>query len=121
MAEEFCPKMLDFHVIFRDLLHATNLRHGTNGFTSLPKEGVLKIFSALKIPKDSAGIEPANLGTKGQHTTSRSPKPLTTKINKSQLSNPSSQAKSGPHTTRDTNTRSSRGYTVCIKKRMSAP
>jgi hypothetical protein len=29
----------------RDLLHAANLRHGTDGFTSPPKEGVLKIFS----------------------------------------------------------------------------
>jgi len=31
--------------IFRDLLHAANLRHGTDGFTSPPKEGVLRIFS----------------------------------------------------------------------------
>jgi hypothetical protein len=29
----------------RDLLHAANLRHGTDGFTSPPKEGVLRIFS----------------------------------------------------------------------------
>jgi len=29
---------------FRDLLHAANLRHGTNGFTSPPKEGVLRDF-----------------------------------------------------------------------------
>ena len=28
----------------RVLLHAANLRHGTNNFTSLPKEGVLRIF-----------------------------------------------------------------------------
>ena len=33
----------------RDLLHATNIRHGTDGFTSPPKEGVLRIFSPLKI------------------------------------------------------------------------
>ena len=38
----------------RVLLHAAKLRHGTNGFTSLPKEGMLRIFSA--------GFEPANLG-----------------------------------------------------------
>ena len=44
MADEFCLKMPDFHVTFRDLLHAVNLRHGTNGFTSLPKEGVFRIF-----------------------------------------------------------------------------
>ena len=29
---------------FRDLLHAANL-HGTEGFTSPPKEGVLRFFS----------------------------------------------------------------------------
>jgi len=33
---------------FRDLLHAANLRHGTDGFTSPPKEGVLRIFSPLR-------------------------------------------------------------------------
>jgi hypothetical protein len=33
---------------FRDLLHAANLRHGANGFTSLPKEGMLRIFSPEK-------------------------------------------------------------------------
>ena len=43
MANEFYLKMPDFHVTFRDLLHALNLRHGTNGSTSLPKEGVLRI------------------------------------------------------------------------------
>jgi hypothetical protein len=30
-----------------DLLHAANLRHGTHGFTSLPKEGMLRIFSDM--------------------------------------------------------------------------
>ena len=33
-------------------------------------------FFALKNPTASAGVEPANLGTKGQHATSRPPKPL---------------------------------------------
>jgi hypothetical protein len=41
---------VDFHVTIRDLLHAANLRHGTDGFTSPPKEGVLRIFFALKNP-----------------------------------------------------------------------
>ena len=76
MADKFCLKIPDFHVTFRDILHAANLRHRTNGFTSLPKEGVLRIFFALKNPTASAGYEPANLGTKGQHATSRPPKPL---------------------------------------------
>jgi hypothetical protein len=30
----------------RVLLHGTNLRHGTDGFTSPPKEGMLRIFSS---------------------------------------------------------------------------
>ena len=45
---------------FRDLLHSVNLRHGTNDFTSLPKEGVLRIFFALKNPTASAAFESAN-------------------------------------------------------------
>ena len=63
---------------FRDPLHAAILRHGTDGFTSPPKEGVLRIFFALKNSTASAGFEPANLGTKGQHDTPRPPKPLNT-------------------------------------------
>ena len=73
MANEFCLKMPDFHVTFRDILHAVNLRHDTNSLTSLPKEGVQRIFFALKNP---AGFEPAKLGTKGQRATSRPLKPL---------------------------------------------
>ena len=76
MAYEFCLKMPDFHVTFMDLLHAVNLRHETNGFASLPKEGVLRISFTLKNPTALAGSEPANLGTKGQHAISRPPKPL---------------------------------------------
>ena len=53
----FCLKMPDFHVTFRDLLHAVNLRHGTDGFTSPPKEGVLRTFFALKNPTASVGFE----------------------------------------------------------------
>jgi hypothetical protein len=65
----------EFHVTFRDLLQAVKLRHGADGFTSPPKKGVLRIFSS-KNSTASAGFEPANLGTKGQHATSRPPKPL---------------------------------------------
>ena len=50
--------MPDFHVTFRDLLHAVNLRHGINGFTSLPKEGVLRIFFSLKNPRLRPGLNP---------------------------------------------------------------
>jgi len=61
---------------FRDLLHASNLRHGTDGFTSPPKEVVLRTFSPIKCPTASAGFEPANLGIKCQHGTARPPKSL---------------------------------------------
>jgi hypothetical protein len=37
-----------FSTPFRDLLHAANLRHGTDGFASPPKEGMLRIFSPEK-------------------------------------------------------------------------
>jgi hypothetical protein len=40
--------MPDFHVAFRDLFPAVNLRHGTHSFTSLPKEGVLRNFRPEK-------------------------------------------------------------------------
>jgi hypothetical protein len=44
---EFCRKWrIPRH--FRDLLHAVNFRHGTDGFTSPPKEGALRIFSPEK-------------------------------------------------------------------------
>jgi hypothetical protein len=36
---------------------------------------VLRIFFRPKNPTASAGFEPANLGTKGQNATPRSPKP----------------------------------------------
>jgi hypothetical protein len=51
---------------FKDILRAANLRHGTDGFIFPSKEGVLRI---LFCPEKSAGFEPANLGTKGQHAT----------------------------------------------------
>ena len=43
---------------FRDLLHTANLRHGTDGFTFPPKEGVLRIFSPLKIRRLRPGLNP---------------------------------------------------------------
>ena len=42
----------------RDLLHAVKLRHGTDGFTSPPKEGMLRIFSPLKIRRLRPGLNP---------------------------------------------------------------
>ena len=43
----------------------------------LPSEGRrADDFFRPKIPTPSAGSEPANLGTKGQHATPRPPKPM---------------------------------------------
>jgi hypothetical protein len=41
------PK-LRFFTPFRDLLHAANLQHGANGFSSLPKKCMLRTFSPEK-------------------------------------------------------------------------
>jgi hypothetical protein len=48
----------DLHVTFRDVLHAVKLRYGTDGFTSPPKEGVLRIFFDLKIRRFRPGVNP---------------------------------------------------------------
>jgi hypothetical protein len=53
-----------FQVIF---ISSKILRHRTDGFTSPPKEVVLRIFIALKNRSSSAGFEPANLGSNGKH------------------------------------------------------
>jgi hypothetical protein len=44
MADPILPTACDFHCKYRDLLHAANLRHGTDGFTSPTKEGMLRTF-----------------------------------------------------------------------------
>ena len=56
--QKFCLKLRPPRQ-FRDLLHAANLRHGTHGFTSLRKEGVLRIFSPWP------GLNPWTLVLKG--------------------------------------------------------
>jgi hypothetical protein len=56
-SREFCLNA-DFHVTFRNLLHAVNLRRGTAGFTSPPREGVLGIFSPWKIRRLRPGLNP---------------------------------------------------------------
>ena len=54
MADEFCLKTPGFHVTFRDLLHVVSLRHGTNGFTSLPKEAA---FCSLLLWRSTIYVE----------------------------------------------------------------
>ena len=58
---EICPVILSkfrLSLKFRDLLHAANVRHGTDCFTSPPKEGVLRVFFALKIRQLRPGLNP---------------------------------------------------------------
>jgi hypothetical protein len=43
------------------------LQHGADGFTSPPKEVVLRFFIALKNPSPLAGFESANLESSGKH------------------------------------------------------
>jgi hypothetical protein len=52
------------------LLHAANLRHWTEGFTSPPKEGMLRIFG----PEKSDGL--GTWVTDGSMLTTRPSKPL---------------------------------------------
>jgi len=64
----------DLHFTFRDLLHAVKTWDRRLYF---PSEGRrAEDFFRPKNPTASAGCEPANLGTQGQHATSRPPKPL---------------------------------------------
>jgi hypothetical protein len=74
MAEKFCRKWrLPRH--FWVLLHAVKHDMGQMVLLPLRRKACWGFFHP-KNPTASAGFEPANLGTKGQHTTSRPPKPL---------------------------------------------
>jgi hypothetical protein len=59
------PSPWDFK---RSLTFRKMLRHGTSGFTSHPKEGVLRIFIALKKSIALAGFESATFVSSGKHT-----------------------------------------------------
>jgi hypothetical protein len=78
LSGKFSLKMPDFHVAFKDLLHAVNLRYGDpqRYFPSEGRRAEDFLFCPEKNPTVSAGFEPAKLGSKSQHTTSRPPKPL---------------------------------------------
>jgi hypothetical protein len=71
---EFCRKWrLPRH--FWGLLHAIKHDMGQTVLLPLRRKACWGFFCP-KNPTASAGLEPANLGTKGQHATSRPPKPL---------------------------------------------
>ena len=58
---EFCRKWRLTRQ-FWDLSHAVNLRHGTDGFNSLPMEGALRIFFRPKNPTASGRVWTRELG-----------------------------------------------------------
>jgi hypothetical protein len=47
MADSILRTTCNFHDKCTDLLHAAKLRHGTDSFTSPPKEGMLKAAGLL--------------------------------------------------------------------------
>jgi hypothetical protein len=67
-SDKFCLEF-DFHVILEIFYMPQICDMGQKAL--LPPED----FFALKSPTASAGFEPTKLGTKGQHATSRPPKP----------------------------------------------
>jgi hypothetical protein len=56
MAAEFCLRNISIHAR-KVILHAVNLRHGTDGFTSPPKE----VLSPLKIHRPRPELNPRTL------------------------------------------------------------
>jgi hypothetical protein len=66
-----CP-LLIYHIVSLSYLHNIltfhkTFCHGSNGFTSPPKEVTLWIFIALKNPSSLATFEPVNLWSNGKH------------------------------------------------------
>jgi hypothetical protein len=71
-------------------------------------------FFRLKNPTASAGFEPANLGTKGQHATPRPPKPLVEQIGEIILYSSSNTIQIITTTEIRLRPRSTRDYKKCI-------
>ena len=79
IGREYCPVNLaemTSSTPFWDLLHGRKVRHGSDGFTSLPKEGVLRIFFALKIRRLRPGWNPRTRVPNASTLTPRPTKPL---------------------------------------------
>ena len=75
---EICPVILPKFRLprkFRYLLHAQIYDMGQTALLPLRRKACWGFFRP-KNPTASAGFEPANLGTKGQHSTPRPPKPI---------------------------------------------
>jgi hypothetical protein len=77
MADSILRTICDYHGKCTDLLHAVKLRHGTDGFTSSPKEGMLWIFvSPEKIRRLQPGLNPRTRVPEASMLTTRPLKPL---------------------------------------------
>jgi hypothetical protein len=70
------PASSDFHYKLQGFVHAANLRHGTDGITSPPKEGMLRIFSSKKFRRLRPGSDPRTWVPEASMLTTRPPKPL---------------------------------------------
>jgi hypothetical protein len=77
MAESILRTTCDLHGKCTDLLHAVKLRHGTDGFTSSPKEGMLWIFmSPEKIQRLQPGLNSRTRVLEASMLTTKPLKPL---------------------------------------------
>jgi hypothetical protein len=76
-SREFCLNA-NFHVTFRVLLHAANVRHGTAGFTSPRKEGMLGTSLPWKNGQLRLGLNPGTWVLEANTHPLRPPKPLST-------------------------------------------
>jgi hypothetical protein len=65
MTAEFCPRSIYF-ILEGFFKMPYTLRHGNYGFTSPPKEVVLRIVAIVL-----RRFDPANLGSKGKHAATR--------------------------------------------------
>jgi hypothetical protein len=60
MSENFAYQCLKY--VNGSVTRCKILRHGASGFTSHPKEGVLRFFNALKNPSPLPGLNPRPFG-----------------------------------------------------------
>jgi hypothetical protein len=68
-SENFAYQFLKY--LKGSLTYRKILRHGIFGFSSHPKEGVLRICIALKYPSPRPGLNPRHLGTTPPRVTAR--------------------------------------------------
>jgi hypothetical protein len=76
MADSILRTTCDFHSKCTDILHAVKLQHGTDGFTSPPKEGMMRIFVVRKIRQLQPGANPQTWVPEASMLTTRPLKPL---------------------------------------------